>query len=83
MPSRQRELYIQFNQVSDALVIAFVFWLSHAFREELAFLYPLSFGLIAPFSSYKWLYLVILPLFPFLLDLNAYYTRPDAVPVAV
>jgi exopolysaccharide biosynthesis polyprenyl glycosylphosphotransferase len=76
MPSKQRELFIQFNQVSDALLIAAVFWLSHAFREELAFRYPPHFSLIAPFRYYKWLYLIILPLFPFLLDLNGFYTRP-------
>ena len=77
MPSKQRELFVQFNQVSDALVIAAVFWLSHALREELAFLYPLHFSPIAPFRyPYKWLYLIILPLFPFLLDVNGYYARP-------
>jgi len=76
MPGKQREIFIQFNQVSDALVIAAVFWLSHVFREELAFRYPSIFSLIAPFRYYKWLYLIILPLFPFLLDLNGFYTRP-------
>jgi hypothetical protein len=76
MPSRQRELFIQFNQVSDALLIAAVFWLSHAFRKELAFRYPLHLSLVAPFRYYKWLYLVVLPLFPFLLDPNGFYTRP-------
>ncbi len=76
MASKRRELFIQFNQVSDTLVIAVVFWLSHAFREELAFRYPLQFSLIAPFRYYKWLYLIILPLFPFLLDLNGFYSRP-------
>lgn len=75
MPSKRRELLIQFNQVSDALLIAAVFWLAHAFREELAFRYPLHFSLTAPFRYYKWLYLIILPLFPFLLDLNGFYAR--------
>ncbi|MGD0652378.1 MAG: hypothetical protein ABSA97_14775 [Verrucomicrobiia bacterium] len=76
MSCKQRELFIQFNQVSDALVIAAVFWLSHAFREELAFRHPPHFSLIAPFRYYKWLYLVVLPLFPFLLAPNGFYMRP-------
>jgi exopolysaccharide biosynthesis polyprenyl glycosylphosphotransferase len=76
MPSKQRELLIQFNQLTDALLIAVVFWLAHALREELAFRDPVHFSLIADFRYYKWLYLVILPVYPFLLDLNGFYTRP-------
>src|SRR5580693_7871563 len=76
MPNKQREIAIQFNQVTDALVIAVVYWLAHALREELAFCYPLTFSLIASFRYYKWLYLVILPLCPLLLDINGFYNRP-------
>ena len=84
MPSRRREFIIQVNQIGDALLIAAVFWLAHAVREHLAYLFPLpisvygtviEFGMIAPFRYYKWLYLVILPLYPFLLDLNGFYSR--------
>jgi exopolysaccharide biosynthesis polyprenyl glycosylphosphotransferase len=84
MPSKHRELIIQFGQITDALLIALVFWLAHRFREQLAFWFPggLSVGwfhldipLIAPFRYYKWLYLVILPLYPILLDVNGFYTR--------
>jgi exopolysaccharide biosynthesis polyprenyl glycosylphosphotransferase len=77
MANRQRDLFIQFNQFSDALVIAFVFWLAHAFREQLAFSYPLQFAAIAPFRAYKWLYLVVLPVTPFVLDVNGFYSRRD------
>jgi exopolysaccharide biosynthesis polyprenyl glycosylphosphotransferase len=76
MPSRRRELIIQVNQMTDALLIALVFWQSHALREWLAFTYPLTFPGIAPFRYYKWLYLIVLPLYPFLLDINGYYARP-------
>jgi exopolysaccharide biosynthesis polyprenyl glycosylphosphotransferase len=79
MPRKQRELLIQFNQVTDALVIALVFWLAHWFREQLSYEFPLSFALIAPFRYYKWLYLVILPSAPLLLDLNGFYTRPNRI----
>ena len=79
MPKKQQELIIQFNQLSDALLIAFVYWLAHAFRENLAYWFPLQFPLIAPFRYYKWLYLVILPLYPFLLDVNGFYSRSRRV----
>ncbi|NQU10427.1 hypothetical protein HQ590_06545 [bacterium] len=85
MANKQREFVIQLSQIGDALLIAVVFWLAHAFREELAFRFPLPvrlFGLfemdfagIAPFRHYKWLYLIILPVCPFLLDVNGFYSR--------
>jgi exopolysaccharide biosynthesis polyprenyl glycosylphosphotransferase len=85
VPQKRREILIQFSQLSDALLIAFVFWFAHAVRQELSFWYPpasapigpfdFEFSLIAPFRYYKWLYLVVLPLYPLLLDINGYYDR--------
>lgn len=75
MPRRERQLAIQLNQFSDALLIAVVFWCAHYFREYLAYAWPLDFAAIAPFRYYKWLYLIILPVCPFVLDVNGYYDR--------
>jgi exopolysaccharide biosynthesis polyprenyl glycosylphosphotransferase len=84
MAGGRREFITQVNQIGDALLIALVFWLAHAVREQLAFLFPfryqvygytIEFGVIAPFRYYKWLYLIILPLYPFLLDINGFYSR--------
>ncbi|MCG3150442.1 MAG: hypothetical protein PCFJNLEI_03928 [Verrucomicrobiae bacterium] len=79
MPTKQREIAAQFSQITDALLIALVFWLAHALRSELAYLYPGNFSIIAPFRYYKWLYLIILPVTPLLLDVNGYYGRPLAI----
>jgi exopolysaccharide biosynthesis polyprenyl glycosylphosphotransferase len=84
MANRRREFIIQGSQVADGLLIAVVFWLAHAFREQLAFSFPFPYhilgytiqhGLIAPFRYFKWLYLIVLPLYPFLLDINGFYSR--------
>ena len=84
MPAKRREFIIQVNQIGDALLIAVVFWFAHVTREQFSYSYPLphhflwfsfTFGMIAPFRYYKWLYLVILPLYPFLLDVNGFYSR--------
>jgi len=76
MIPQQRDLYIDLQQLLDALVIALVFWVAHVLREQLAIRFPEDFVQIAPFSQYKWLYLIILPLYPFLLSRNGFYTRP-------
>jgi exopolysaccharide biosynthesis polyprenyl glycosylphosphotransferase len=85
MPTKHREIANQFSQFSDALLIALVYWLAHALRETVAYWFPpgsavggieFGFSMIAPFRYYKWLYLVILPVCPLLLDFNGYYSRP-------
>lgn len=89
MPRKRREIFIQMSQISDALLVALVFWLAHGLRSELAFWFPegtapiwrfqFDFTPIAAFRYYKWLYLVILPLFPLLLDINGYYDQARRV----
>ncbi len=75
MPNQRREMYITANQLLDALVITAMFWVAHALREQLAFVMPDRFPRIDLFRSYAWLYLIIIPLYPFLLDINGYYSR--------
>ncbi|MGD1019533.1 MAG: sugar transferase [Verrucomicrobiia bacterium] len=84
MSNRRREFIIQGSQIADGLLIAAVFWFAHALREQLAFSFPFPYhvfgytmqhGLIAPFRYYKYLYLVVLPVYPFLLDVNGFYSR--------
>lgn len=81
MPNRHRNLQIQFHQISDAVLVAAMFWLAHAFREWVAYQFPLQYPGIAPFRYYKWLYLIILPVFPLILDINGYYSRRWARPL--
>ncbi|HUJ11552.1 MAG TPA: sugar transferase [Verrucomicrobiae bacterium] len=84
MAGGRRDFIIQINQIGDALLIACVFWLAHAVREQLAFSFPFRYqflgywfelGIIGRFSQYKYLYLIILPLYPLLLDMNGFYGR--------
>jgi exopolysaccharide biosynthesis polyprenyl glycosylphosphotransferase len=84
MSNGRREFIIQVSQIADGLLIAAVFWFAHAMREQLAFSFPFPYhllghtiqhGMIAPFRYYKWLYLIILPVYPFLLDVNGFYSR--------
>jgi exopolysaccharide biosynthesis polyprenyl glycosylphosphotransferase len=76
MPTKRKQVAIQINQLVDAVLIAAVYWLVYAARESLAFWLPGHWPLIAPFRVYKWLYLIILPVYPLLLDWNGFYDRP-------
>lgn len=76
MPRQQRDIYIALHRFLDALLIAAVFWIAHVLREQLAFWFPNEFVGIAPFNQYARLYLIILPLYPFLMNANGFYERP-------
>ena len=78
------QLLGRFNQLTDSLLIALMLWLAHTLHARIA---PglaagiawLGFGSDVPspvpFSQYQWLYLIILPLCPFLLNAYQYYDQ--------
>jgi exopolysaccharide biosynthesis polyprenyl glycosylphosphotransferase len=76
MLRKRQQISIQLNQLSDAVLLAVVFYAAHALREQMAIWWPLSWPMISPFRYYKWLYLIIIPLCPILLEANGYYNRP-------
>jgi exopolysaccharide biosynthesis polyprenyl glycosylphosphotransferase len=77
MLSRQRQIRAQIQKLVDASLFAVSFWLAHLIREDNATLAVLG-GTphIEPFSNYAWLLLVIIPVAPFLLELQGFYNRP-------
>src|SRR6476660_7480628 len=77
MLRRQREIRTQVQKLLDATLFAVSLWLAHVLRsgnETLA-----KFGgtpEIQPFKDYAWLLLIIIPITPFLLEMNGFYQRP-------
>jgi len=68
---------MQIHQLMDACLFAVAFWLAYVLRtsEDIA-----DFLGRAPeassFDSYVWLYLILLPLAPFVLEAQGFYSRP-------
>ena len=73
MLNRQRQLFAKFQKVLDTVLFAVAWWLAHAVRSLHTFDQA---NLIDPFESYLWLLVVIVPLTPFVLELQGFYLRP-------
>lgn len=78
MLRRRQELSIQVHQLVDALLLGVALYLAYELREYLGSYFFLK--RLHPFSNYMWLYLVILPLSPYLLEINGFYSVPISSP---
>ncbi|HAB18676.1 MAG TPA: sugar transferase [Verrucomicrobiota bacterium] len=70
---RQRQLYAKFQKLFDAAAFGVAWWLAHTLRSLPG---VLRADLIEPFGNYLWLLLIIVPLTPFVLELQGFYLRP-------
>src|SRR5688572_8215059 len=77
MLRRDRQLRTQIYQVKDAALFAVGLWVAHFWRdhfpEEWLFW---KFGAIDPFARFIWIYLVIIPGVPLILESMGFYQRP-------
>ena len=91
MLRRDRQLRTQFNQLKDTALFALALWLAHMARSEWDFdLFGLGTYLyeafhweifnpnhpIEPFSAFEWLYLILIPAVPLVLESQGFYDRP-------
>lgn len=77
MPRRDRQIRIVIHQWMDACVFALSFWLAYALRahptlQDLLGLIPAAH----PFETYLWVYLILIPAAPLILEANGFYQRP-------
>ena len=81
MLRRDRQLRTQIHQLKDAALFALALWLSHLIRYNLPseFL-GWKFEPIAAFDSFVWLYLIIIPGVPLVLESQGFYQRPLFAP---
>lgn len=81
MLRRDRQIRVQVYQFVDSGIFALSLWLSHWIRHSAALIWP-QIDQIAPFSTdYFWLFLVVIPMTPMILDWQGYYERPVFTPV--
>ena len=76
MLRRDRLIRMQINQFLDAAIFAFSFWLAYALRANPILIGYLHQDPVVPFDHYKWLFLVLIPGVPLVLEAQGFYERP-------
>ncbi len=85
MLRRQRQSRAQLQKLLDAIVFGLSFWLAHLVRAAEIWNLPVLRDALAilggtpeirPFSEYIWLLVIIMPVTPFLLEVQGFYNRP-------
>lgn len=77
MLRRERQLRTQIYQLKDAALFALGLWLAHWLRFHTPEEFLLwRFNSIAPFDKFVWLYLIIIPGVPLVLESLGFYQRP-------
>ena len=75
MLRRDRQIRNQIYQLKDAALFVLALWLAYVFRSHLSLTVLEGRGLL-PFGQFAWLYLIIAPGAPLVLDLQGFYKRP-------
>jgi exopolysaccharide biosynthesis polyprenyl glycosylphosphotransferase len=80
MLRRDRQLLTQISQLRDAALFAVALWVAHQFRAEwFAEWFPKG-PTTEPFKDFAWLYLLIIPGGPIILEGLGFYHRPVFAP---
>ncbi len=78
MLRRDRQMRAQVNQLVDAVLFAVSFWLMLVLRADPQIIEWLDLKTLPPdaFENVGWLYFVLIPGAPFVLELQGFYNRP-------
>src|SRR3954468_14455141 len=76
MLRRDRQIRMQIHQLMDACVFAFSFWFAYVLRADPNIMDLLRLNPPNPFRDYVWLYLILIPAAPLVLEAQGYYNRP-------
>ena len=77
MPRRDRQIRTAIHQWMDAGLFALSFWLAYALRANPDIIRWLELPPPPrPFESYLWLYLILIPAAPLVLEASGFYRRP-------
>src|SRR5215831_20037889 len=79
MLRRDRQIRTQIYQLMDACLFALSFWIAYSLRSDHRVIEWLHLIPIPPeqtFEKYVWLYLILIPMAPLILEAQGFYTRP-------
>jgi len=82
MLRRDRQIRTQIHQLADACLFAVSFWLAYTLRTNPQVIAWLGLDPIPPeiFNSVVWLYFVLIPAAPLILESQGFYNRPVLCP---
>src|ERR1035438_2319040 len=80
MLRRDRQIRTQIQQLMDAALFALSFWLAYKLRANADLIDLFNLAPIDPFESYSWLYLILIPVAPLVLEAQGFYQRPLLCP---
>lgn len=75
MTGRRKEINLQLNQITDAMLLVLGLWLAHVIRFW-APVYADMLDPIPPFSEFLWIIVILVPFGPPLLEMHGYYRYP-------
>jgi exopolysaccharide biosynthesis polyprenyl glycosylphosphotransferase len=76
MLKRDRQVRTVIHQLADASLFALAFWLAYAVRANPQIIAWLKLEPSSPFENFAWLYLVLIPATPLVLESQGFYDHP-------
>jgi len=76
MLRRDRLIRMQVNELLDACLFAVSFWLAYLVRSNPSVIDFFRLDEVSPFDAYVWLYLILIPAAPLILEAQGFYNRP-------
>ncbi|MDB6017744.1 MAG: exopolysaccharide biosynthesis polyprenyl glycosylphosphotransferase [Pedosphaera sp.] len=80
MLRRHRQIKMQIQQLLDACLFAASFWSAWLLRANPDVMSFFSLAPVSPFEAYFWLYLILIPASPLILEAQGFYDRPLLAP---
>jgi exopolysaccharide biosynthesis polyprenyl glycosylphosphotransferase len=80
MLRRYRQIQTQLQQLLDAALFAAAFCIAYLVRDDDSVMAFFHLGPPSPFQDYVWLYLILIPAAPMLLERAGFYDRPLLAP---
>jgi exopolysaccharide biosynthesis polyprenyl glycosylphosphotransferase len=76
MLRRDRQIRMQIQQFMDAVLFAIAFGLAYVLRSNPDVIVLLNLPPVNEFTDYKWLYIILIPAAPLILEAQGFYSRP-------
>lgn len=82
MLQRDRQIRVQIQQLADACLFAIGLSIAYTLRSNPQIIAWLDLVPASPFENFRWLYIVLIPAAPLVLESQGFYARPASGPRA-